>query len=126
MEWDLTAGCWATMTPKRELIKMMERVGKLLLLPEKNQFQMDYLQRQRERAIDADLVIARQKEQWACYMDDQALQVSNASMMVSNPLAALTQFIPNFKSRVFAHMQSASPQELNKEYGLPTKGKSNK
>ena len=59
-------------------------------------------------------------------MDDQALQVLNAIMMASDPPAALTEFIHNIESWVFANMQSAPPQELNREYGLPKNGKWNK
>ena len=36
---------------------------------------------------------------------------------------ALTKFIRNIKAQVFAEMQSAPPQEFNKEYGLPEEGR---
>ena len=101
---------------------MMERVSKLVLLPETNPFQMDYLQRKQECAIYADLIIARHKEQQACYMDDQASQVLSGITMASEPPVALNEFISNIEARVFANTLSAPPQELNREYGLPKKG----
>ena len=56
-------------------------------------------------------------------MDDLALQLSNAVMGACDPPAALTKFIHNIEAWVFAEMQSVSPQELNKEYGLPAEGR---
>ena len=56
-------------------------------------------------------------------MDDLALQVSNAVMGATDPPDALTKFIRNIEALVFVDMQSAPPQELNKEYGLPAEGR---
>ena len=52
-----------------------------------------------------------------------ALQVSNAVMGASDPSKTLTKFIRNIEVRVFADMQSAPPQELNENYGLPVGGR---
>ena len=54
---------------------------------------------------------------------DVALQVSNAVMGASDPGESLTKFICNIEARVFADMQSAPPQELNENYGLPVGGR---
>ena len=70
------------------------------------------------------LVVARHEKQRNRYMDDLALQVSDAAMATSDythPGESLTKFIRKIKAQVFAEMQSAPPQELNKEYGLPKK-----
>ena len=57
------------------------------------------------------------------YMDDLALQVSNAVMAASDPPSALTKFIRNIEAGFFADMQSAPPQEMNEGYGLPKEGR---
>ena len=67
---------------------------------------------------------ARHKDQRNRYMDDLALQVSsNADMGACNPPDALTKFIRNIEGQIFAEMQSAPPQEMNNEYGLPAEGR---
>ena len=55
---DFTAGCYVTMAPKGDLIKIMERVGKKVLGPEKNPFRMDDTPCERECGIYRDLVVA--------------------------------------------------------------------
>ena len=114
------------MIPKGELIKIMERVGKKVLQPEKNPFRMDNTPRKHECAICGDVVIARHREQRARYIDGLALQASNTLLRASDPPTALTKFIHNLESWVFTNMQSAPPQEFNKEYGLPKEGKPEK
>ena len=69
------------------------------------------------------LVIACHEKQRNRYMDDLALQVSNAVMAASDPGESLTKFIRNIEARVFADMQSAPPQEMNENYGLPAGGR---
>ena len=59
-------------------------------------------------------------------MDDLALQASDAVMASDDPPSALAKFIFNVEARVFATMQSASPQELNDTYGLPKDGRPDK
>ena len=44
-------------------------------------------------------------------------------MGASDPPEALTKFIRNIEAMVFADMQSAPPQELNENYGLPVGGR---
>ena len=78
---------------------------------------------EREGSRYGMLVIARHEKQRNCYMDDLALQVSNAVMMANDPPDALTKFIRNIEARVFANMQSAPPQEINDNYGLPAGGR---
>ena len=56
-------------------------------------------------------------------MDDLSLQVSDAVMAESEPDEALTKFIRRIEARVFAEMQSAPPQEMNDNYGLPADGR---
>ena len=58
------------------------------------------------------------------YMDDLALQVSDAVMTASDPGELLTKFIRNIEARVFADVQSAPPQEMHDNYGLPADGRS--
>ena len=117
------AGCYAVMTPKGELIKINEQVGKEMLQPETNPFRMDDTPLERESCIYGTQVTARHKEQRNRYMDDLALQILNAVMGASDPPDALTKFIRNIEPRVFAEMQSAPLQELNKEYGFPEEGR---
>ena len=85
-ENDFTAGCYAVMMPKGELIKIMKQVGQEMLQLETNPFRMDDTPREREGRIYGSLVAARQhKEQRNRYMDDLALQVSNALMGAGDP-----------------------------------------
>ena len=77
-----------------------------------------------ECSIYGDLVTAQHNEQQAHYMVDLAIQVLNALIMVSDPPTALTEFIRNLESWVFADIYV--PQEFSKEYGLLKEGKSNK
>ena len=65
------------------------------------------------------LVVARHEKQRNRYMDDLALQVSNAVVEAGDPSESLTKFIHNIEARVFADMQAAPPQEMNEYYGLP-------
>ena len=78
---------------------------------------------EREGSRYRTLVIARHEKQRNRYLDDLALQVSNAVMGASDPGESLTKFICKIEARVFADMQSAPPQELNENYGLPTGGR---
>ena len=68
------------------------------------------------------MVVARHMKQRNRYMDDLTLQVSNAVMGASDPSEALTKFIRTIEARVFADMQSAPPQEMDENYGLPVGG----
>ena len=69
------------------------------------------------------LVVAYHDKQRERNMDGLALQVSNAIMQETYPSEALTKFICNIEARVFACMQTAPPQELNDNYGLPPGGR---
>ena len=51
MQAQFYGGCYATMTPKGELIKIMEGVGEKVLEPETNPFRMDDTHRERESHI---------------------------------------------------------------------------
>ena len=68
------------------------------------------------------LVLYHDKQQ-ELYMDRLALQVSNAIMQETYPGNTLTKFIRNIEARVFAYMQTAPPQELNDNYGVPPSGR---
>ena len=68
-------------------------------------------------------MVARHDKQRHRYMDDLALQALNAVMAESDPGKSLTKFICNIEARVFADMQSAPPQEINENYGLPAGGR---
>ena len=113
---DFTAGCYAVMAPKGESIKIMEQVGKEMLQPETNPFRTDDTPLEPEGRIYGRLVAKRHKEQRNRHMDDLALHVSNVVMMASDPPDALTRFIRSIEAWVYAEMQSAPPQELNKGY----------
>ena len=78
---------------------------------------------EREGSHHGKLVVARHMKQHNQYMDDLALQVSNAVIAASNPQNVHTKFIRNIETRVLADMQSAPPQELNEGYGLPKEGR---
>ena len=56
-------------------------------------------------------------------MDDLSLQVSDGVMATSDPGETLTKFIRRIEARVFAEMQSAPPQEMHDNYGLPADGR---
>ena len=118
---NFTAGCYATMTPKGELIKIIERLGEKVLELEKNPFCMDATPLEGKSQIYGHLVVARHKEQQFRYIDDLSLRVSHLLTRVSTPFA-LTEFSHSFESRIFADMQSAPRKELNKEYRLPKEG----
>ena len=94
----------------------MEQVGKEMLQPEMNPFCVDDTPLEREGQIYGRLVAKRHKKQQNRYMDDLALQVSNAEMMACDSPDALTKFICNIEAWVFAEIQPAPLQELNKEY----------
>ena len=76
---------------------------------EPNRFNLNETPFEREGSHYGTLVVARHKKQRNRYMDDLALQVSNAVMGATDPPEALTKFIRNIEARVFADMQSASP-----------------
>ena len=57
---DFTVGCYAAMTPKGELIKIHEQVGKEMLKTETNPFPMDNTPLKREGRIYRRLVAAQQ------------------------------------------------------------------
>ena len=69
------------------------------------------------------LVVARHEKQCNRYMDDLALQVSDAVMTAGDPGESLTKFICNIEARVFPEMQSAPPQEMDENYRLPEGGR---
>ena len=69
------------------------------------------------------LVVAYHDKQRNRHMDELALQVSNVVMAATDPGESLTKFIRNIEARVFAYMQSAPPQEMNDNYGLPADGR---
>ena len=90
---------------------------------EPNRFHPNKTPIEREGSCYGTLVIARHEKQRKRYMDDLALQVSNAVMAASDPGESLTKFIRNIEARVFADMQSAPPQEIIESYGLPPGGR---
>ena len=57
------------------------------------------------------------------YMDDLDLQVWDAVMATSDQGESLTKFIQKIEAQVFADMQSAPPQEMHDNYGLPADGR---
>ena len=90
-----------------ELIKTMQQVDRNAPSLEPNQFNLNKNPIEREMSHYGMLVVARHTKQCNCYMDNLALQVSNAVMRASDLPEALTKFIRNIEARVFADMQSA-------------------
>ena len=123
---DLTAACYAVMTPKGELIKIMKQVDRDAPSLKPNAFLPKETPLQREGSHYGRLVVDQHNKQRDHYMDDLALQILDAVMASADPPSALTKFICNVEARVFASMQSAPPQELNETYGLPKEGRPDK
>ena len=90
---------------------------------EPNRFHPNKTPIKQEGSCYGTLVIACHEKQCNRYMDDLALQVLNAVMAASDPGESLTKFICNIEAQVFADMQSAPPQEMNENYGLPAGGR---
>ena len=116
---DLTAACYAVMTPKGELIEIMQQVDREAPTLKPNAFCPKETPLQLEGSRYGRLVLDQHNKQHDQYMDDLALQTSDAVMASDDPPSALTKFICNIEAPVFAGMQSAPPQELNDTYGLP-------
>ena len=121
-----TAACYTVMTPKGELIEIMKQVDLDAPNLKPNPFCPKQTPLQLEGSHNGRLVVDRHKKQCDQYMDDLALQVSNAAMASSDLPNALTKFIRNVEARVFADMQSAPPKELNEGYGLSKEGRPDK
>ena len=103
---DFTAYAYAMMTPVDELLEIMRQVDRDAPNLQPNRFNPNETPIEREGSRYGTLVIARHDKQCNRYMDDLALQVSNAVMGVSDPGKSLTKFIRNIEARVFASVQS--------------------
>ena len=120
---NFTAACYAVMSPMGEVIKIMKQVDRDAPNLKPNPFCSNETPLALEGSHYGKLVVTQHTKQRNQYMDDLALQVSNAAMASSDPPNALTKFIRNVEGRVFADMQSAPPQEMNERYGLPKEGR---
>ena len=69
------------------------------------------------------LIVAYNDKQQELYLEGLALQASNAIMQETYPSEVLTKFIRKVEGRVFAYMQTAPPQELDDNYGVPASGR---
>ena len=107
LEINFTVACYAT--PMGELIEIMKQVDQDAPNLEPNPFCPKETPLEPEGRHYGTLVVARHTKQRNRYMDNLALQVSNAVMGASDPPNALTKFICNIEARVFADMQSAPP-----------------
>ena len=122
---DYTAYAYAMMTPGDDLLEIMQQVDWEAPNLWPNRFHPNDTPVALEGSRYGTLVIARHDKQRNRYMDDLALQVSNPVMGASDPSESLTKFILNIEARVFADMQSAPPQEMHDNYGLPADGMPN-
>ena len=120
---DFTAYAYTMMTPVDELLEIMLQVDREAPGLEPNRFHPNDTPIQLEGNRYGTLVVARHEKQCNRYMDDLALQVSEAVMTAGDPGESFTKFIRNIEARVFADMQSAPPQEMHEEYGLPADGR---
>ena len=111
------------MTPVDKLIKIMQQVDREAPSLRPNRFHPNDTPIQLEGSRYGTLVVAYHDKQRERNMDGLALQVSNAIMQETYPSETLTKFIRNIEARVFACMQTAPPQELNDNYGLPPGGR---
>ena len=111
------------MTPVEELLEMMRQVDREAPNLRPNRFHPNDTPLELQASRYGMLVVARHKKQGNCYMDDLSLQVSDAVMATSDPGETLTKFIRRIEARVFADMQSAPPQEMHDNYGLPADGR---
>ena len=80
VEDDITAGCYATMTPKEELIEIMKQVDRDAPNLQPNPFRPNDTPLHREGSHYGSLVVDCHTKQRNRYMDDLALQVWNAVM----------------------------------------------
>ena len=120
---DYTAYAYALMTPVDKLIKIMRQVDREASNLRPSRFHPNDTPIQLEGDRYGTLVIAYHDKQRKRNMDDLALQVLNAIMQETYPSESLTKFIRNIEAWVFACMQSAPPQEINDNYGLPPGGR---
>ena len=120
---DFTTYASAMMTPVQELLEMMRQVDWEAPNLRPNRFHLNDTPLELEASRYGTLVVERHKKQRNRYMDDLSLQVSDAVMATSDPGETLTKFIRRIEARVFAEMQSAPPQEMNDDYGLPADGR---
>ena len=120
---DFTAYAFAMMTPVDELLEMMRQVDREAPNLRPNRFHPNDTPIQLEASRYGTLVVERHEKQRNRYLDDLSLQVSDAVMATSEPDETLTKFIRRIEARVFAEMQSAPPQEMNDDYGLPADGR---
>ena len=120
---DFTAYAFAMITLADELLEMMRQVDREAPNLRPNRFHPNDTPIELECSRYRTLVVARHEKHRNCCMDDLALQVSDAVMATSDPGKSLTKFICKIEARVFADMQSAPPQEMNDDYGLPADGR---
>ena len=120
---DYTAYAYALMTPVDKLIKIMQQVDKEAPHLTPNRFHPNDTPVQLEGDRYGKLVVAYHDKQRELNMDGLALQVSNTIMQDTYPSEALTKFIRNIEAQVFACMQTAPPQEINDNYGIPPSGR---
>ena len=111
------------MTPVNKLIKIMRQVDKEAPHLRPNRFHLNDTPIQLEGDCYGKLVVAYHDKQRELNMDGLALQVSNAIMQETYPSETLAKFIRNIEARAFACMQTAPPQELNDNYGVPPSGR---
>ena len=120
---DFTAYAFAMMTPVEKLLEMMRQVDREAPNLRPTRFRPNDTPLQLQGSRYGTLVVERHERQRNRYMDDLSLQVLDAVMAESEPDEALTKFIRRIEARVFAEMQSAPPQEMNDNYGLPSDGR---
>ena len=77
---NFTVACYAVMAPKGELIKIMKQVDRDAPNLKPNPFRPNETPLQLEGSHYEKLVVERHTKQRNQYMDDLALQVSNAAM----------------------------------------------
>ena len=111
------------MTPVEELLEMMRQVNREAPNLRPNCFHPNDTPPELHASCYGTLVVERHEKQRNRYMDDLSLQVLDAVMATSDPGETLTKFIRRIEARVFAHMQSAPPQEMHDDYGLPADGR---
>ena len=111
------------MTPVEELLEMMRQVDREAPNLRPNRFHPNDTPLELQASCYGRLVVERHEKQRNRYMDDLALQVSDAVMATSDPGESLTNFICKVEAWIFADMQSAPPQEMHDTYGLPADGR---
>ena len=86
--------CWATATPKAELIVIIEWVNDIIERPigETAPFKMDHTLQEQELCSSVDLVMARHLAQQAHLLEDHSLHLLNIQMLANLPAIALTEF----------------------------------